>query len=131
MGFLGQFERTSAGKAYPSAFGLGDVDQASAIRPAVSDGLNSVDEWNRRITSKDEESSNILERQSQIDSELLRLDGDAWYRTSTDVDHKASLDRLRRCPDGLCIYMAAVRSSRATGGEGQRGAPVGGLIHLF
>jgi hypothetical protein len=76
MAPLGQFERTSAGKAYPSAFGLGDVDQASTIRPAVPDGLNSVDERDRRITSKDEEARDILEQRSQIDFELLRLDGD-------------------------------------------------------
>jgi hypothetical protein len=62
MALLGQFERASAGKAYPIAFGLGDVDQASTIRPAVPDGLYAVDEWNRRITSKDKEASDILEQ---------------------------------------------------------------------
>lgn len=79
MSILGQFERTSAGKAYSSAFGLGDVDQASTIRPAVPDGLNSIDEGNRRITSEDKESRNILGQRSQINFALLRLDGDAWY----------------------------------------------------
>ena len=62
MALLGQFERTSAGKAYPIAFGLSDVDQASTIRPAVPDGLNPVDERNRRITSKHKEASDILEQ---------------------------------------------------------------------
>jgi hypothetical protein len=47
------------------------------------------------------------------------------------VYYKASLDRLRRCPDGLGIDMTTVCSSRATGGEGQRGAAVGGFVHFF
>lgn len=80
MALLGQFERASAGEAYSIAFGLGDVDQASTIRPAVPDSLNPVDEWNRRIASKNKEARDILEQRSQIDFELLRLDGDGpWY----------------------------------------------------
>lgn len=69
MALLGQFKRTSAGKAYPIAFGLGDVDQASTIRPAVPDILNLVDEWNGRITSKHKEASDILE-QNKVRSSL-------------------------------------------------------------
>jgi hypothetical protein len=50
---------------------------------------------------------------------------------NTDVYYKASLDRLRRCPDGLGINMTTVRSARATGRERQGGAAIGGFVHLF
>lgn len=49
----------------------------------------------------------------------------------TDMYHKASLDRLRRCPDGLCIYMATVRSTDFVGREGRSSAAEGGIVHFF
>lgn len=45
--------------------------------------------------------------------------------------YKASLDRLRRCPDGLGIDMTAVRSSRTIRREGQRSTAIGGFVHFF
>lgn len=51
--------------------------------------------------------------------------------SSTDVYHKASLDRLRRCPDSLCIYMATVRSARTIGREGKSGTAKSSIVHFF
>ena len=51
--------------------------------------------------------------------------------SSTDVYYKASLDRLRRGPDGLCVYMTTVCSTRAIGRESKSGAAEGAIVHFL